>query len=165
MAISYDPREAIRQEIGTSKFNRKTKKDEYVLEISDKFGKTVDIPMFLSEEVNEGVNGIELPELPYIEMHRVKTKYRPRDIRAAVRRMDSRIDFKVIFNRNDRIVPYDFKKAILDELQDLVRTHQSIMSGTYFFEITDEDDHKDDDGQQITFEYIVMIHAVYIDAC
>lgn len=162
---SYDPRIAIRQEIGTSIYDRENDKDIYVLEMTDKYGDALNIPMWLSEEVGEGIDGIELPELPYIEMHTVKTQYRPRDIAAAVRRMDTWLDFRLLFIRNDVIDPYTLKKAVMDKLQDLIRTNQSTMAGTYFFTITDEVFNKEDDGQQVTFEYIATIHAVYIDAC
>jgi len=158
---SYDPRDTIRQKIGTTRYSPKEKKDTYVFRVNDAHGKTWNIPMLLSENCRRG----SYPEMPFIKMHRAMVLYEPHDIQAAVRRMTAYIDLKLYFQDIKGITPVDFKQAILNALQDAVRTNQAITTGTFFMNVTEERDQEEFDGEQVTFIYIATLKCDYSDAC
>jgi hypothetical protein len=158
---SYDPRDAIRQKVGTEVFNPTEKKATYCMVVTDTYGKTHNIPMLLSENCQIG----SLPEMPYIKMHRAYTTYEPHDINAAVRRMTAYIDMKVYFQNIDGVTPIDFKQAILNALQDAIRTDQEDVTDTFFMNIESERDQEEIDGMQVTFIYIVTLKCDKSDAC
>ena len=119
------------------------------------------IPMFLSEECRTG----SLPEFPYIKMHRALARYDPHNIEASVRFMKAWIDLKFYLADTDNMTVADFKQAVLNEMQDLVRTNQSSVTGTYFMNIEDEQDTEEVRGGQVVFVYILTLKCEQHDAC
>jgi hypothetical protein len=161
MAISYDPRKAIQEKIGTSHFDFDLNETYYSIDITDNDGEIVEIPMYLNEKVKSGIQ----PTMPYIVMYRAHTMYDSGNPQSTTRDMDSYIDLKLMFTDTDNIVPYDFKKDIMDKLQTVIRTNQSITPGTWFYTITDERDEEYRDARQVVFTYILTIHATWADVC
>lgn len=158
---SFDPRDAIRQAIGTKVYNRKEDKTTYCMVVTDSHGNTYNIPMLLSENCRRG----SVPEFPYIKMHRALTTYLPHNILGDVRFFKSYIDLKVYMMDVDNINIVDFKQQILDALQKAVRTSQSNVAGQYWMNIENEKDIEENDGQQVTFVYVVTILVEHHDAC
>ena len=158
---SYDPRDAIRQKVGTAVYNPTEKKTTYCMTVTDMLGKTHNVPMLLSENCRSG----SVPEFPYIKMHRAKTTYKPHNIQGSVRFMTSWIDLKVYITDIYGITVADFKQQILNQLQNTIRTNQSITAGTFWMNIEDEADIEEDDGQQVVFIYVVTLKCQEHDAC
>lgn len=158
---SFDPRNIIRQKIGTEVYNRDENKTTYCIVVNDSNGNPHNIPMLLSENCRSG----SLPEMPFIKMHRALATYLPHNIGGDVRFFKAWVDLKVYFTDIDGVTVADFKQAILNALQDGVRTNQSTTTGLYWMNIENERDVEENDGTQVTFVYIVTILVEHHDAC
>ncbi|MCK4330780.1 hypothetical protein KAX02_13165 [candidate division WOR-3 bacterium] len=158
---SYDPRDDIYPQIGTLRHINSTDGDKYCLGISVEWNDTKYIPMYDSEDVKTE----SLPEMPFIEVHLADVHYRERDGGAEVREMHAYMDFTIYFTNVDNINPKQFKKKILDEIQNKGRTNQANIPNTYFLSIGGEQHWKEDDGRQVVFQCVVTVHAWKTDAC
>ena len=158
---SYDPREAIRQAIGTSKWNFAQQTTSYYSCLTDDDGEDCNLPIYLSEETQVE----SLPEFPFIEMHIAHTTYSPHNPAGTIREMRAHVDMFIYFTNTDNITPANLMKKINDDLQDKVRVNQSGVTGTWFFHITDERHQKEVEGKQVQFTCILTLECIFTDAC
>ena len=159
--VSYDARKTIREAIGTGSWDVNNQRDEYNIDVVKSNGETSHVPLLLSEECRSG----SLPEMPFIKMHRALTRYVPHGIQGAVRKVTSYIDLKLYFTNTDDIDIVLYKQKILDALQNAVRNNQSTMAGLYWANLEDERDVEEDDGQQVTYVYILTLMVQIHDSC
>jgi len=159
--FSYDPREAIRQAIGTSKWNFEQGVTSYYSCLEDDDGEDINLPIYLSEETQTE----SLPEMPFIEMHLAHTTYSPHNPGATIREMRAHVDMFIYFTNTDNITPRTFMKKINDDIQDIVRVNQSGVTGTWFFHITDERHQKEVEGKQVQFTCILTMECIWTDLC
>ena len=158
---AYDPRESIRQAIGTSKWNFAQGVTSYYAVLTDDDGEAVNLPIYLSEETQVE----SLPEMPFIEMHLAHTTYSPHNPAATIREMRAYVDMFIYFTNLDYITPVTLMKNINNYLQDRVRVNQSGVTGTWFFHITDERHQKEVEGKQVQFTCILTMECIWTDAC
>jgi hypothetical protein len=158
---SYDPRDAIRQKIGTSRWDKTEQKTVYEITATDDKNRTIHIPMLLSENCQAD----NAPEFPYIKMHRAYVLYEPHNVRATVRKMTAYIDMKLYLANTDNIIMATLKDEVLGTLQSYIRTNQEGVTGTFFMNIEEERDVEEIDGRQVIFVYIITLKCDFSDAC
>lgn len=156
---SHDPRDLFRKGIGTSVGNIDGEV-EYCIQIINA-GDTVNIPMFLSEEVRSE----NLPTMPYLEMLLATSSYEPHDIGATTRKMEALIDVHIWFTDTDNINRTTFAKLIKDKMQDLVRINQSTTSGIFFMNINDDRVIPETQGRQVVYHYVCSLYVLWYDIC
>lgn len=161
MADSLDPRENIRETIGTSKaINPDSWDEQYVITVTAD-GIDYDIPIYLSEESSS----LEEPPFPFIDLNIMNTTYEPHDVAASTRKMESYIDVGFWFTANDEYDPATLGKAVMDKLQDLIRTEQeSCNFNAHFVNIRNVKLMRDGNGKQAIYHYVIEIYALYYDA-
>ena len=163
MADSHDPRVLIRNTIGTAWYLEE-EGDIRVISITDDNGDTVRIPIRLSEETRTE----SLDTLPYIELVNITTLYTPQNIEATVRKREAYIDCHLYFTDTDNISPYTFGKAVMDELQDLIRgAHCTFGNNTnrMFVNIGMVRQIPEPKAHQVVFHYVCEIYAIHYDNC
>jgi len=157
---SLDPRENIREIIGTSKaVNPDSWDEQYVITVTAD-GMDYDIPIYLSEESSS----LDEPPFPFIDLNIMNVDYEPHDIGAETRKMEAYIDVGFWFTANDEYDPSTLGKAVMDELQDRVRTEQeSCNFNSHFVNIRSVKLQRDGNGKQAIYHYIIEIYAIYYD--
>ena len=158
---SYDPRDSIRQAIGTSSWNFAQGVTSYYAVITDDDNEEYKLPIYLSEETQVE----SLPEFPFIEMHLAHVTYSPHNPAGTIREMRAHVDIFIYFTNTDNITPATLSKNINNKLQDGVRVNQSGVTGTWFFHITDERHQKEVEGKQVQFTCILTLECIWTDAC
>ena len=158
---AYDPRDSIRQTIGTARWNFAQGCTSYYSCLTDDDGEEYNVPIYLSEETQVE----SLPEMPFIEMHTAHVSYAPHNPGATIREMRSYVDIFIYFTNTDNITPANLMKKINDDLQDKVRVDQSNVTGTWFFHIVDERHQKEVEGKQVQFTCILTLECIWTDAC
>lgn len=160
--VSFDPRKAYRENLGTTWDVDKDNNLEYCIPITVR-DETVYIPMYLSEEIKSEA----LPTLPFIEMEIPpgNTTYVPGDVGGTMREKRSLILLHVYFTDTDNIDRTEFAKKIKDKLHDLTRINQSITPGIDFMNIEDDGLDEETDGHRIVFHYIATLYVLYYDLC
>lgn len=160
--VSFDPRDSIRDKIGTNWDVDEDGNIEKCLKVTDNDGEDLYIPMYYSERIKSA----QLPTMPYIEMRIVKTYYLEHDIGATTRKMDSYIDLHLYVSDTDNIDRNAIGKKVKDDLQNLIRTNQceftnidwiNIDSDIYLAEKTA--------NHQLVYHYVMTIHCLYYDIC
>jgi len=135
--------------------------NEYCLLVTDNNNDTIYVPLWLSEEIKT----VDLPELPFIEMHLTTTLATPHDVMAAVRKYDVYIDLNVRYADTDNIDSTSFGKKIADEIVNQVRTNQSVVTNT-FMNIMDESKvMQESSARQVVFHRVLTLYVWYSDAC
>ncbi len=142
---SFDPRKAYREHLGVIWDVNENGDLQFCITIEDNDGKTIYIPIYLSEEVKSE----ELPNLPFIEMQIPPggTTYEPQDILASTRKVESLILMHIYFADTDNIDRTSFAKKIKDRLHYLTRTNQSTTPGIIFMNIEDDGLEEETDGR------------------
>lgn len=158
---AYDPRDAIRQQVGTEHYDVKMGESTYNIIVSDDRGNDVYIPMLLSEDMDNRA----LPEMPFIEMFNVQTSYVEHNPSATIREMRARLQYNFYFTRVDEITPSTFIKAVRDKLQDVTRSNQEDVTGTWYFNIDVERPQiqRGNSGKTVTYLVIFELEAIYTD--
>ena len=160
IAESFDPRENIRDVIGTSKaVNPDSWDEQYVLTITHE-GDSYDIPIYLSEESSS----FDEPPFPFIDINIMRCDYDPHDIGALTRKMEAYMDVGFWFTAQDHQTPATFGKAVLDELIDKVRDNQETCGfNAHFINVRNVRLIREGSGRQVVFHYVVEIYAIYYD--
>lgn len=159
---SFDPRDAIRTKIGTSRFNYETEKEYYAISVNKSIsGEDVYIPIYDREEVKSG----EQPPLPFISLALVTVLNKPHNIGATVRHFIAYVDIDVAYVATSDIDIKDFGKAIKDKLHDLIRTYQATTTGVFFMNIESERYIDEEQPRQMVFHYILTLKVEFSDAC
>lgn len=159
---SFDPRKAWREALGTLGYDEDSEQ-YYYLSITDNENQTIEIPIYLTEEVKSE----RLPKLPFMEMHIPPrgTTYKPHDVGARTRKIVSFIRIHIYFTDLDNIDRTEFAKKIKDELHDKVRSNQSTTTGITFMNIEDDGLYEETDGRQVVFHYEATLYCLYYDLC
>lgn len=159
---SFDPRKAWREALGTKGYDEDAE-EYYYLSITDNENQTIEIPIYLTEEVKSE----NLSKLPFMEMHIPPggTTYLPHDVGAATRKIESFIRIHIYFTDLDNIDRTEFAKKIKDELHDQVRNNQSTTTGITFMNIEDDGLNPETDGRQVVFHYEATLYCLYYDLC
>jgi len=157
---SYDPRKAIREAIGIAHYDVKQHEDVYTIKVRDKRNKWIKIPMYIGEDIDDNP-----PEQPYMEILLVNTDYAPHNPSATIREMRAYFQFNLYFTSTDNIVPSTFMKNVKDQLQNVTRTNQESVSGTWYFSITKERHFHNDQGKSVEHMLVIEAYAIYTDRC
>lgn len=160
MANSFDPREDIRETVGTSKaINPDSWGEQYVLSVTAD-GMDYDIPIYLAEDSSS----LEEPPFPFIDLNIMNVTYEPHDVGALTRKMEAYIDVGFWFTANDEYDPSTFGKTVMDELQDVIRTQQeSCNFQAHFINVRSVKLRRDGSGKQAIYHYVIEIYAIYYD--
>lgn len=159
---AFDPRNSIRNKIGTDWDVEETGKLEKCIIITDNHNDPLYIPMYFSEKVKSE----NLPSFPYIEMNLHKPTYTPADVGAAVRKKECHIDLHAYITDTDNIDREAVGKKIKDFLQNAIRINQSCGFVNIDWINVDSDDYlPETTGNQLVYHYVMTIYAQYSDIC
>jgi len=159
--ISFDPRESIRDKIGTDWDVEETGTTVKCIIITDNHNDPLYIPMYFSEKIKSE----NLPAMPYIEMQIVKTYYLEHDVGATTRKMDSYIDLHVYVTDTDNIDREAVGKKIKDFLQNAVRTYQYTFTDMQWINLDSDTYLPETTGNQLVYHYVATVHCLYYDHC
>ena len=159
--ISFDPRNSIRNKIGTDWDIEETGTTVKCIQITDNYNDPLYIPMYFAETIKSE----NLPSMPYIEMRIVKTYYLEHDVGATTRKMDSYIDLHVYVTDTDNIDREAVGKKIKDFLQNAIRTNQYDFDNIDWINVDSDDYLPETTGNQLVYHYIATIHCLYYDIC
>jgi len=151
---SFDPRVAIREQIGTERYVNGD--DVYTITVKDKYDDNVYIPLLLPGEIRTGV----LNPMPFIEMTLVTVGAEAHNVGGDVRYTTAYIDFNVYYSNTDNINPTLFGKKVADCVVNLVTNNRQSVTGSYFMEVINDGREileTDDDGKIIAFHRVVEV--------
>jgi hypothetical protein len=162
--MSYDPRIAIRNTIGTLYAIKKGSWDEQrCIRVTDNFGNRLYLPIYLAEEVNSK----DLPSMPFISIHMREVQYTPHDIRARTRKHEAYYDVGVWFTATDNIDTTTFGKVIVDEIQHQIRSRQENCGFSdcpiNFMTVESVRYLEQTQGAQVVYHYVVEVYCIYYD--
>lgn len=160
--VSFDPRNSIRDKIGTDWDTEENGTVQKCLTVTDNENDTLYIPMYFSERIKSS----NLPTFPYIEMRIVKTYYLENDIGATTRKMDSYIDLHLYVSDTDNIDREAIGKKVKDDLQNLIRTNQCAFTNIDWINV-DSDTYiaEETANHQLVYHYVMTLHCLYYDIC
>jgi len=158
---SFDPRDSIRNKIGTDWDVEETGKTVKCIAITDNHNDPLYIPMYFSETVKSE----NLPSMPYTEMRIVKIYYLEHDVGATTRKQDAYIDFHIYITDTDNINRETCGKKIKDKFQDLIRTNQYDFDNINWINIDSETYLAETTGSQLIYHYVFTLHCLYYDHC
>ena len=159
---AFDPRNSIRNKIGTDWDTEENGKIKKCITITDNDGATLYIPMLKSEEIKSE----NLPSMPYIEMQMKKTYYTPADVAAAVRKKECYIDLHAYVTDTDNIDREAVGKKIKDFFQNAIRTNQSCsFTGIDWINVDSDDYLPETTGNQLVYHYVMTIYVQFSDIC
>jgi hypothetical protein len=115
----YDPRVTIRETIGTERYIQGD--DRYVLTVTNNYGDSVYVPMFLPWEVHT----LEPPELPYIEMKVMSSPARTMNIGGDIHHTEAFIDLDIVFVPRTHDIDLTFGIDVASELVDKIMDNRS----------------------------------------
>lgn len=161
MMRSYDPRDDIREQIGTEIYNFELKQTVYVAQVTDQDLRTINIPIYDEEEVRSR----ELPTLPFISLKLAYNINEPHNVGATVRKFIAYVDVDVAYAATENIDIKDFGKKIKDWLHNETRTYQATTTNVFFMNIEDERYVSETNGRQVFFHYILTLKCEWHDAC
>ncbi len=155
---SFDPREAIRETIGTQLDYNQDNVDEYVIQVTDDWGDTVSLPLLLPGETRSN----EQYTMPYIEMILIAAPSETHNISGDVKLQRAHIDFNIWYTNTDNITPTSFGKQVADKICQLIDTYRCSVSSAYFVEVTNDGREliEELEGKQIVFHRIVEVAAI-----
>ena len=159
---AFDPRDSIRNKIGTNRDIEETGKTVKCVQITDNHNDTLYIPMLKSEEIKSE----NLPSMPYIEMEIKKVYYAPADVSAAVRKKEAYIDLHIYITDTDNIDRGTCGEKVKNFLQNAIRTNQSCSFVNIDWINIDSDEYlPETTGNQLVYHYIVTVYAQFSDIC
>jgi len=161
MSSSFDPRELVRSNIGTSKaVNPDSWDEQYVITLSCE-GSDYDIPIYLAEESAS----LDEPPFPFIDINLMNVTYEPHDVGATTRKHEAYLDVGIWFTANDNYTPSTFGKALLDKLLDQMRSEQEIcgFGNDHFANVRSVKLLREGSGRQVIYHYVVEIYLIYYD--
>jgi hypothetical protein len=161
MHSAYDPRDDIRETIGTSIYNFELKQTNYVAQIVGSDLRTINVPIYDEEEIKSG----ELPTLPFISLKLAYNINEPHNVGASVRKFIAYVDIDVAYAATENIDIKDFGKDIKDWLHNQIRTYQATTDDVFFMNIEEERYISETLGRQVIFHYILTLKAQHQDAC
>lgn len=158
---AFDPRDNIKEKIGTERFDRDKDETIYTIDVTDKDSENIYVPMYDREEIKSRVQ----PNLPFVSMALVSVINEPHNIGASVRKFIAYVDLDVTYAATSNINIKDFGKKIKDELHDKIRTYQALTTDVFFMNIDSERYIDEDDPRQVIFHYILTLKVEHHDAC
>jgi hypothetical protein len=158
---AFDPRDSIRNKIGTDWDIEDDGIIEKCIIITDNDNASLYIPMYFSEAIKSE----NLPTMPYIEMRMLKTYYLEHDVGATTRKMDSYIDLHVYITDTDNIDREACGKKVKDFLQNAIRTNQYTFTNIEWINVDSDDYLPEQSGSQLVYHYIMTIHCLHYDIC
>lgn len=158
--VSFDPRKAIREKIGTAYHVNNAWNATYTIDVTDIDGDTVYVPIYLSEEIK-----IEsLKEMPLVSMHMVHAHYDPMNVAGDVRKKTCYIDIGVWFANTDEVDNTAFGKKISNWLQNKIRLNQSCsITGIDFMNIEDVRCLEEREARQVTHHIVITVKCIVYD--
>jgi hypothetical protein len=156
MVSSFDPRESIRQAIGTQLDYNQDNVDEWVIQVTDDWQDTVSIPLLLPGETRTS----DMYTMPYIEMVLVSAPAAAHNINGNRRKEQAYIDFNIWYTNTDNITPTTFGKTIADKLVSLIHTNRHNVG--YFLEVINDGREiiEEFEGKQVIFHRIVEVAVI-----
>lgn len=158
---AFDPRDSIRNKIGTDWDTEDNGNIEKCILITDNDNAPLYIPMLKSEEIKSE----NLPSMPYIEMQMKKTYYTPADVAAAVRKKDCYIDLHAYITDTDNIDREAVGKKVKDFLQNAIRVNQCSFVGIDWINDESDDYLPETTGNQLVYHYVMTIYVQFSDIC
>lgn len=159
---AFDPRNSIRNKIGTDWDTEENGDTEKCITITDNNNDPLYIPMYFSEKIKSE----NLPSMPYIEMQIKKTYYTPADVGAAVRKKESYIDLHFYCTDTDNIDREAVGKKVKDFLQNAIRTNQSCsFTNIDWINVYSDDYLPETTGNQLVYHYVMTIYVQFSDIC
>jgi len=155
---SMDPRQNIRETIGTYKDYNLDNVDEYVISVEDDQDETVYIPLLFPGETRSG----EPYPMPFIEMVLVTSPAYVHNVQGDVKEQEAYIDMNIWYTNQDTVTSYNFGKTIADKLCDLIMTYRYSTPSVNWMEIlNDGREMNEDTGKMVVFHRVVEIHCKY----
>lgn len=161
---SYDVRTCIREIIGTPRaINPDRWEDQYCIDIENRHGDTIYIPIYLAEEVKSETQ----PSMPFIDIKMMLTTYTPQDIGALTRKHEAYLDVGIWFTNTDEVDSTEFGRTIADEIQDQIRTTQEACGfhdcPIDFISVRAVRYLEEKEARQIIYHYVVEVYVIYYD--
>jgi hypothetical protein len=156
--ISFDPRKEVRTKIGTQIWD-KDKGTGYAIQAADSKGKTIYVPIYLSEEVRSEV----LANMPFIDVNLALCTYTPQDVGAVTRQHEAYLDFGIWFTDTDNIDVTLFGKTICDEIVNQIRTNQCAFDNISFINVEEVRHIKEVQAHQVVYHYVVTVYVLWYD--
>jgi len=152
---AYDPREYIRQTVGTSKYLYDN--DYYCVYVTDNNDDTVYIPLLFPYEARTQ----EMFPMPFIELTMVVATGETHNIGGDVRRDEFLIDFNLYFTETDNITPQTFEKSVLDYIYNKIVTNRySISTCTFIEPMSSREILELDDNKEVVFHYVITCRSM-----
>ena len=152
---SSDIRTQIRSAIGWTRYMNDA--DTSTVSVTDDWGNTVFIPLYLPGEVRTG----DLPPFPFVEMTLVSSPAKPLNITGNVREQDVYFDFNVYYTNTENITPTEFGTTVANEIIDKITTYRSQVSDSYFVEVVNDGREimEVEEGKAVVFHRIIECHG------
>ena len=153
---SFDPRDKIRQKIGTKKDYNNDDVDEYVLEITHNH-RDYDIPILMPDETRSEA----AYTMPYIEMVLITAPARVHNVQGDVREKQAYMDFNIWYTNIDYISACSFGRHIADKLVDSIMTQRHSVTSVTWMEVLNDGREllEEGDGRQSYFHRVVEVYA------
>jgi len=131
--------------------------DTSTVSVTDDWGNTVFIPLYLPGEVRTG----DLPPFPFVEMTLVSSPAKPLNITGNVREQDVYFDFNVYYTNTENITPTEFGTTVANEIIDKITTYRSQVSDSYFVEVVNDGREimEVEEGKAVVFHRIIECHG------
>lgn len=158
---AYDPRDKIREKIGTLRYDFNKEEEYYSIDVTYLDNEPAYIPIYDREEIKSGIQ----PKMPYISLALATVINEPHNIAASVRKFTAYIDIDVAYVAIENMNIKDFGKKIKDELHDKIRTYQATTTDVFFMNIENEKYIDEENPRQMVFHYILTLKCEWHDAC
>lgn len=133
--FSFDPRDAIRNQIGTDWDVDENVEDlEKCVVVSDDSGASVYIALLKPGQTRKG----SPYEMPFIEMSLMTSPSTTNNVAGNVKFQEAYIDFHIWYQNEDNFTATDFGKSVADELCNLVANNRTSVASSFFMEVIDE---------------------------
>jgi hypothetical protein len=155
---SFDPRQNLRDTIGTTKDYDTDGVDEYVITVVDDYHQNIDIPILFPSESRSG----EPYPMPFIEMVLVSSPAKAHHVAGDVREQEAFIDMNIWYTNQDTVTASNFGKTIADKLVDLIVTNRySVPSVSWMEPSNDGREMNEDTGKTVVFHRVVEVYCKY----
>jgi len=153
---AYDPREDIRQTIGTERYIRGTG-DAYCLSVTNDKGDTVYVPLYKPQEVYCD----NPPELPFIQMNVVTTPASTMNVGGDIHKSEAYIDFNITYLPTTDKIDNEFGEDVASAIVDAIMDDRSCNTIGFFVEVINDgrEYFEGSEGRGVVFHRVVEIYA------
>lgn len=152
MVEIYEPRDLIRQTIGTSRYEIGLG-DIYVISIENDAGDTIHVPLLKPTEVYK----MNPPELPYVEMKIMTSPATTMNVGGDIHKTDVFLDFDIVWIPREDVIDDTFGKDVASEILDKIMENRSSIG--MFIEVVNDgrEYYEPDGGRGIVFHHIIEL--------